>query len=176
MPWVACESADKHAGGKNTNNNIEKMLLQREHFTEPQLSAATRDGPGASHPPLLLPHGFAPCCHCHCRGAALSWMPGGVFMGLPRHRPLTLLFGTAKLAGWHRESVGSDGERSCRVCRLKQAPSLHGWQGANSWAWGCPSRNWSVFVVPSPGVGPFGCPQQDMSVGQPTGRIRRPAA
>lgn len=59
MLWVACESADKHAGGNNTNNNIEKILLRQEHFTVLQLSPATRDGPGARHPPVLLLGGFA---------------------------------------------------------------------------------------------------------------------
>lgn len=32
-------------------------------------------------------------------------------MGLPRPQPLTLSLSAAKLAGWHRESVGCDSER-----------------------------------------------------------------
>lgn len=164
MPWVACESADKHAGGKNTNNNIEKTLLQREHFTELQLSAATRDGPGARHPPLPLPRALLPCRHRHCQGAALSWMLGGVFLGLLRRQPLILLLGTAASAGWYRENVGCDGEQSCQVCRLRRCEAsspFHGWQGPNSWVWSCPSGNRSVLVVPGTGAA--------------TGRIRRRA-
>ena len=51
--WVACESADKHTGGNNTNKDIEKALLRQEHSTELRLQAATGGGLGARLPPLL---------------------------------------------------------------------------------------------------------------------------
>lgn len=117
MLWVACESADKHAGGKNTNNNIEKTLLQREHFTELQLSAATSDGPGARRPPLLLPRALLRVVTVTAGGCSVLDVRG-VFLWLLRHQPLIPLLGTATSAGWYRANVGCDSEQSCQVCCL----------------------------------------------------------
>lgn len=99
MPWAACGAADKHTGGENRSNNIEETLLCRERCTELQLlqPPALGQGPG-SHP-------------CHSHMALLHGLGAtGIFMRLPRHPPLTLLPGAAKLAGWHLNERGCDCE------------------------------------------------------------------
>lgn len=119
MLWVACESADKHAGGNNTNNNIEKILLRQEHFTALQLSPATRDGPGARHPPVLLLGGFALHRHCcWCRVALCRVLGVPECLDLLRHLPasspqLLGVIRAAKPGGWCWGSVSSGSKQSC---------------------------------------------------------------
>lgn len=82
-------------------------------------------------------------------------------MGLPRPQPLTLLLSAAKLAGWHRESVGCDSERKL-LSLLIEAGTFSRWLAAH-WQLGlglpiqkrvCLSgpqdRSWSFWV---PGAG-----------------------
>lgn len=91
MPWVACESADKHAGGKNTNNNTGKMLLWRERCTELQLLQGTRDGPGPDTPPTPFPCGFALCDDGTVKALAVTVSEAAQIAGCSRHLLSTAL-------------------------------------------------------------------------------------